>query len=184
MSQCPFVFGGFYDLRNHSPYSGVERGGGEMDRGLETGSCSNRPRLQPSRLKIEDAEADKIAQEWDGEKENETKAESLEEENQLQEEKLWQLGGVGPRPSNEEGASLDRVWSPAGGRPVVGQSLQSTRPASVFMSRIKVHFLHDAIFGKPRSCRCNRLPYAKLSLGRVQNTNDAKSSPELGVHEL
>ena len=39
---------------------------------------------------------------------------------------------------NGAGASLDRVWSPAGGRPVVGQSLQSTRPASVFMSRIKV----------------------------------------------
>ena len=55
----------------------------------------------------EDAEADKIAQEWDGEKENETKAESLEEENQLQEEKLWQLGGVGPRPSNEEGEKME-----------------------------------------------------------------------------
>ena len=33
-------------------YLGVERGGGEMDHGLEKGSCSNRPRLQPSRLKI------------------------------------------------------------------------------------------------------------------------------------
>ena len=50
--------------------------------------------------------SDKITQEWDREKEEKTKAESLEEKNKLSEEKLWQPGGVGSRPSNEEGGKL------------------------------------------------------------------------------
>ena len=41
-----------------------------------------------------------------GEKKEKGKAESLEKKNQLSEEKLWQLGGVGPRSSNEEGENL------------------------------------------------------------------------------
>ena len=65
---------------------------------------------------------------------------------------------MGSRPSNEEGgklecnvgtllvvfsrnaagAALDRVWSPTGGRSVVGQSLQSTPATSLILPRIKV----------------------------------------------
>ena len=41
--------------------------------------------------------------EWDGEKEEENKTKSLEEENKFSEEKLWQPWRVGPWPSDEEG---------------------------------------------------------------------------------